>query len=211
MRASLGTPPPHHSGGVARDAAFHFYYQANLELLEELGAERQYFSPLAVQPIPPDARLLYVGGELPEQFVPSFQRLQEAHERYRQRIRGGLVTVAECDGYLWLARTLGASTGEPVPMLGVVPADMALRPDLQGFGYRILEAAPGGPFTAGARFRGHAFHHAALIRGEMARPAWGPPGSNATVPAGRGRTAHSVGRGRPDSCTPTGARTQRRS
>jgi cobyrinic acid a,c-diamide synthase len=49
---------------------------------------------------------------------------------------------------------------------------MALRPHLQGFGYRILEAAPGGPFPAGARFRGHAFHHAQLIRGEIARPAW---------------------------------------
>src|SRR3989442_616690 len=51
--------------GVARDAAFQFYYAENLDLLRESGAELHFWSPLDAHDLP-DVDGLYLGGGYPE-------------------------------------------------------------------------------------------------------------------------------------------------
>lgn len=158
---------------LARDEAFHFYYAANLELLEDFGAELLPFSPLRGEPIPSEARMLYVGGGFPEEFLPRFRELGAVQAGYRRRITGGLLTLAECGGYLWLGQELArARDQDAVPMVGVVPARMRLEPRLQGFGYREITALNGGPWPAGTVFRGHEFHHARVVEAHGGSPAW---------------------------------------
>ena len=61
-------PPPLLAGkriAVARDAAFSFIYQANLDCLQAMGAELRFFSPLT-DPALPEADSVYLPGGYPE-------------------------------------------------------------------------------------------------------------------------------------------------
>ncbi len=169
-------PGPTIPVALAQDEAFHFYYAANLEMLASLGAELLPFSPLRGDPIPEAARLLYVGGGFPEEFLPRFQELGTAHAGYRARLAAGLVTLAECGGYLWLAQSLAVGSGPPVPMVGVVPAVMRLEPRLQAIGYRTVSAREGGPWPAGTTFRGHEFHNSRVVKADPHPEAWSTRG-----------------------------------
>ena len=171
-------PPPALRSGppvavaLAQDAAFHFYYAANLELLEACGAEILPFSPLAGEPIPAEARLLYAGGGFPEEFLDKLASEPLAQAEYRRRIEAGLLTLAECGGYMWLAQSLAPIEGDPVPLVGVVPAAMRLERRLQAIGYRTVESLDGGLWPGGTTFRGHEFHHGRVVSMGPHQPAW---------------------------------------
>ena len=62
---------------VAKDAAFNFYYQENLELLEAYGAKLDYFSPLNGEEVPFEADGLYLGGGFPEEFAEELSRKRD--------------------------------------------------------------------------------------------------------------------------------------
>src|SRR3989338_10899050 len=51
---------------VAMDNAFCFYYQENLDMLKEFGAELVFFSPLKDKRLPDDINGIYLGGGYPE-------------------------------------------------------------------------------------------------------------------------------------------------
>ena len=53
--------------GVARDEAFCFYYQENFRLLEQMGVELVYFSPLRDKKIPDRVDGLLFGGGYPDE------------------------------------------------------------------------------------------------------------------------------------------------
>lgn len=54
---------------VARDEAFCFYYEENLRLLEQTGAELVYFSPLHDKALPENIHGMLLGGGYPELYA----------------------------------------------------------------------------------------------------------------------------------------------
>jgi cobyrinic acid a,c-diamide synthase len=59
---------------VARDEAFCFYYEDNLDLLRSYGAELVFFSPLADGRLPDDVDGVYFGGGFPELFADQLRQ-----------------------------------------------------------------------------------------------------------------------------------------
>lgn len=132
--------------GVARDEAFSFYYQDNLDLLEAAGAHLVPFSPIHDRALP-EADLLYFGGGFPEVFQ---DRLQANRALVKEVRRWRKPVYAECGGLMYLA------------MSGVIPGRVRMTERLQNFGYAEATALADTPLLrAGETIRGHEFHYSA--------------------------------------------------
>ena len=145
---------------MARDKAFCFYYADGLELLETLGAELAEFSPLADESLPEGACGLYLGGGYPELFAGALAANAPMREAVRAAVAGGLPTVAECGGFLYLNRLLSDGEGRDWPMAGALPGRAANTGKLGRFGYVTLTAKKDGLLgPAGTRLPAHEFHY----------------------------------------------------
>jgi cobyrinic acid a,c-diamide synthase len=149
---------------VARDAAFHFYYPENLELLTLAGADLRFFSPLAGEPVPEEADGLMIGGGFPEEFVTELAQAENVKNSIRRKIAEGLPTFAECGGYMYLCETIVDRAGREHPMVGVIPAKVTIRDRLAALGYREVTAlADSVLLEKGEKARGHEVHYSTLI------------------------------------------------
>ena len=138
--------------GVARDQAFCFYYQENLRLMEELGAELVFFSPLSDRELPEADGYLF-GGGYPENFAKELSENRQMLNSVRQAYRRGKQILAECGGFLYLHRLLEGADGKEYELAGLVDASAYRTNRLSRFGYIELE----GP--DGETIKGHEFHY----------------------------------------------------
>jgi cobyrinic acid a,c-diamide synthase len=149
--------------GVARDRAFSFYYEDNLDLLREQGAEIVPFSPIADPALPAGLDALYFGGGYPELYVRELSENIAMLEQVRAFVRSGGHVYAECGGLLYLSQQLGTSDGNVYPLAGVVPLAMEMTSKLVDFGYvtvTFTQSCLLGP--AGTSIRGHSFHYSRI-------------------------------------------------
>jgi len=153
--------------GVARDMAFSFYYQANLDLLEELGAELIFFSPLKDKNLPEDCSALYFGGGFPEIYAGDLGDNLSFIGSIKNAIQSALPIYAECGGLIYLSESIQTMDGRSFPMIGAVPGNIVMTGKLQNFGYKegkLLKDTLLG--TKGDSIRGHEFHYS--VNGDSA-------------------------------------------
>lgn len=144
---------------VARDAAFDFYYEDNLDLLRDLGAELRFFSPLADARLPEGAGALYLGGGYPELHAARLAANGAMRAAVREFAAGGRPVYAECGGLMYLGEALVDAAGARHLMAGVVPGASVMRPR-PTLGYREVVALRDSPVArAGDAVRGHEFHY----------------------------------------------------
>jgi cobyrinic acid a,c-diamide synthase len=145
---------------VARDAAFNFYYQENLEMLEAAGAELVEFSPLKGEILPERVDGLYIGGGFPEEFAHELAENKEVKNSIRSAIEKGLPTLAECGGFMYLTESLETTDEKNYEMVGIIPGKVKMQPKLAALGYREITAEEGNFLLEGdLRARGHEFHY----------------------------------------------------
>ena len=148
--------------GVAYDAAFHFYYEDNLNRLRSLGAEIVNFSPIHDRELP-EVDALYFGGGYPEAFARELSSNTAMLAAIRDfALRGGLI-YAECGGLMYLTDAIRTLDGARWPMAAIIPGVAAMSNRLQAIGYVEVETRTDsilGP--AHMRFRGHQFRHSTL-------------------------------------------------
>jgi cobyrinic acid a,c-diamide synthase len=141
--------------GVARDEAFCFYYQDNLDLLSRSGAEILFFSPLRDRM--PDVDALYLGGGYPELYASGLSE-SVCREDIRKGAEDGLPVYAECGGLLYLSEEV--SGDEVFKMAGVLPAHTFMTKKIQALGYSDGTWTGGPSFIpAGGGVKGHEFHY----------------------------------------------------
>ena len=149
--------------GVARDAAFTFYYEDNLDLLKAAGAEIIPFSPLHDPTLPEHLDALYLGGGYPELHAPQLSANTSMLQQVKAFAHSGRPVYAECGGMIYLAKHLTAADGTQHPLTGVLDMAAEMTPKLVQFGYVTVELTRDcllGP--AGLTLRGHSFHYSRL-------------------------------------------------
>ena len=153
--------------GVARDQAFNFYYEDNFELLQSLGAELHFISPLTAESFPDDLAGFYLGGGFPEVFAGELAKNQSFRQSLRQKLEQGLPCYAECGGLMYLSEAISNHEGQHFEMVGFFPFETEMTKRLQNFGYVEVEYLQDTILgTKGLRSRAHEFHHSRLVKDE---------------------------------------------
>lgn len=167
--------------GVARDAAFSFYYRENLRMLEDMGAELVYFSPLADAHVP-KVDALILGGGYPELYAKQLYENRSMRASVRQALESGMPCHAECGGFLYLGKSLADAEGNVYEMVGFLDGAGFRTERLQRFGYVELAPQDAGVFAVNTVLRGHEFHYWDSTDCGDACLAWKPLSKQKTYP-----------------------------
>jgi cobyrinic acid a,c-diamide synthase len=151
---------------VAKDPAFCFYYQDNLDLLASFGAELVAFSPLTDPCLPDDIGGVYLGGGYPELFSGPLSSNVTLKEQLLRSAEEGMPIYAECGGLMYLCRELLDLDGKAHSMVGLFPMKVRMLKRLRALGYREITLRSDCILgSGGTAARGHEFHYSEIDSG----------------------------------------------
>ncbi len=146
--------------GLARDEAFCFCYEDNLDLLRRMGAEIVPFSPLRDEALPEGIRGLLLPGGYPELCAEHLAANTSMRISIREALENGLPCLAECGGFMYLHREMEDMEGHVHAGVGFLPGRAYRTEKLGRFGYVTLTAHTSQLLgEAGMQIRGHEFHY----------------------------------------------------
>ncbi len=168
---AIPVPAPHQSVrsgtkvriGVARDRAFCFYYQDNLDLLAQFGADLVPFSPIADAELPAAIDGLYLGGGYPELHAAELATNHPMLAAIREFSATGGPVYAECGGFMYLTEAIVDNSGKEHPMAGIFPTRARMQSRLAALGY--VQPQPNGEALwaqACENLRGHEFRYSTI-------------------------------------------------
>lgn len=145
---------------VAMDEAFCFYYEDNLELIKNMGAELITFSPMHDKQLPDNIDGLIIGGGYPELYAGQLSKNQTMLREVEEYIKRGKPILAECGGFMYLHDTMEDNQKVSYPMVGVIEGHVYKTEKLGRFGYIELTTKRDEALLASTKMiKGHEFHY----------------------------------------------------
>jgi cobyrinic acid a,c-diamide synthase len=149
--------------GIARDAAFCFYYHDNLELLSASGAELIDFSPIADRTLPPQLDGIYFGGGYPEIHAEALSANETMRTAILEFAANESPVYAECGGFMYLTEAIVDGEGRAWPMVGIFPTCARMHDRMVKLAYTEVEAGDADGWLApGECARGHEFRYSVI-------------------------------------------------
>ena len=151
--------------GIARDEAFCFYYQDNMEILKKEGAELIMFSPIHDATLPDNLDGLYLGGGYPELHAEALATNSSMRQAIRDFSRSGKPVYGECGGFMYLTEAIITADEQqyPYPMVGVYPVAAQMQKGLRRLGYRQVKMQADTILgLTGSCCYGHEFHYSTI-------------------------------------------------
>ncbi len=152
---------------IARDEAFCFYYEENLQILRELGATLVEVSPLCDR-FPDDIDGFYFGGGYPELHAEGLSQNREFIKNLIKFSKSKFPVYGECGGLIYLSRGILDRAGDRHPFVGIFPFWTKLG-ERAKLGYTEIEICENAPFVPySLRARGHRFHYSEIVKSDIA-------------------------------------------
>ncbi len=147
--------------GIARDAAFGFYYPDDLEAFETSGAQIVFFDTMSSKKLP-EIDCLFIGGGFPETQMEALSDNTNLRDDIRNKVNAGLPTYAECGGLMYLCKSIRWEDRRS-PMCGVFGANISMCKKPQGRGYIEFTSTRHHPWPPSrTSVKAHEFHYAKL-------------------------------------------------
>ena len=150
---------------VAYDKAFCFYYEDNLDMLRDLGAEIIKFSPISDLGIPDKADCVYIGGGYPEIYAKELSENRSMLKSVNDWANAGRPMYAECGGLMYLSQGIYDFDRNFYKMADVLPFETQMKKGRSRLGYREITLKE--DCILGKKnsiMRGHEFHYSEIVK-----------------------------------------------
>ncbi|WP_394154309.1 cobyrinate a,c-diamide synthase [Vibrio maritimus] len=137
---------------IAKDSAFSFIYQANIDVLRQMGATLRFFSPIRGETLP-ICDALYLPGGYPELHLTELSQNTTLINQILEHINSNKPVLAECGGMLFLNKSLTNADGRCGELVGALDAHSTMQTKLAALG--LVE----GDLEPNNSLRGHTFHY----------------------------------------------------
>jgi len=165
---NLENPPVTLKVGIARDAAFGFYYPGDLRAFRTEGVALVPFDTLHDKVLP-DVDALFIGGGFPESWMKELEDNLSLRMEIKSAIDSGMPVYAECGGLMYLCNSI-SWLKQKSEMVGVIDADITMNEKPLGRGYVSLEPsadylwATQPDISIPAAISAHEFHYSGLSK-----------------------------------------------
>jgi cobyrinic acid a,c-diamide synthase len=147
---------------VALDNSFNFYYNENLNILRDLGAEITYFSPINDKHIANDISGIVLGGGFPEVMADKLNSNQSMIKSIKKVAEQGTPIYGECGGLMYLTKSITGykNSKKHFQMVGIIDAETEMTGRLT-LNYTNADMNTS-TFGNIKNIRGHEFHYSKL-------------------------------------------------